>query len=518
MAGGGHAMLAAAVALAMAASMVATAATSARLSFGAPVSLGPRWAENTASGLWSPEPGVLAMPFWEFGNASCATTCAAATCKELECADCLLLPCRPFRDHPYAISTDNGASFALKRTEGLAFRRTGTDAAGHTADAVYGNATLDPQVDARWGGVGGLAAPAWGGKDLGLLLPDATNTSWTSAAGSRARYAYVDGELTVTPTGDAVTLRGLPVPAIESAGMPSMLLRIDSSTALTLPDGTRLLTALASTTPLPAAHRGHRPTCPWCKLRNPSNIALFTSPPTDDGTHFEFRSWVATANATEAFGAQEGPNEHSMVFLPAALDTGSDEGSSSSSSSSKGGRLVVAFRQDAGDGWGGRYGPYMWTTSDDLGQSWAPPVPMNSTGCASPRLLLTGAKNDTLIMSGGRNDQSQALPIPSRGVQVWSVAAADIAAAAPGTAPQWQVHDISYYHNLRRNASEVPPQLPFTGCVNTSHVACQQTPSYTYLSDIGGGSALLAYTMAYNYNPGTTQAQLFAMRIDVQHS
>ena len=273
------------VVLTMVASMVATATATisapARLSFGAPVSFGPRWAENTGGGVWSPEPGVLAMPLWEFGNASCATTCAATACKEHECTDCVLLPCRPFRDIPYAVSTDNGASFALRRTQGLGYRRTGTDTAGHTADAVYGNATLDPQVDARWGGIGGTQTPVWGGMDLDLLLPDVTNTSWTSAAGSRARYVYADGELTVTPTGDAVTLRGLPVPAIESAGMPSMLLRVDSGTALTLPDGTRLLTALTSTTPLPAAHRGHRPTCPWCKLRNPSNIALFASPPTD---------------------------------------------------------------------------------------------------------------------------------------------------------------------------------------------------------------------------------------------
>jgi hypothetical protein len=75
------------------------------------------------------------------------------------------------------------------------------------------------------------------------------------------------------------------------------------------------------------------------------------------------------------------------------------------------------------------------------------------------------------------------------------------------------VHDISYRHNLKRNASA--GQLPFTHCVNTSAVHCQQTPSYTSLVGLGGGKAMLAYSMSYNYNPGTVQSQLFGMQITV---
>ena len=46
--------------------------------------------------------------------------------------------------------------------------------------------------------------------------------------------------------------------------------------------------------------------------------------------------------------------------------------------------------------------------------------------------------------------------------------------------------------------------------------SCQQTPSYTSLVSIGERAALLTYSMAYNYNRGTAQSQLFGMRIDVQ--
>ena len=46
--------------------------------------------------------------------------------------------------------------------------------------------------------------------------------------------------------------------------------------------------------------------------------------------------------------------------------------------------------------------------------------------------------------------------------------------------------------------------------------SCQQTPSYTSLVPIGERSALLTYSMAYNYKRGTAQSQLFGMRIDVQ--
>ena len=42
-----------------------------------------------------------------------------------------------------------------------------------------------------------------------------------------------------------------------------------------------------------------------------------------------------------------------------------------------------------------------------LGQSWAPPVPMNTTGCASPHLLLTGAPYTPLEAEAG-------LPRPQR--------------------------------------------------------------------------------------------------------
>jgi hypothetical protein len=117
----------------------------------------------------------------------------------------------------------------------------------------------------------------------------------------------------------------------------------------------------------------------------------------DGGNAFEFVSFVASAADNPQ--SQEGPNEHGLALLP---NNGKP-------------RLVVAFRQDAGDGWGGRYAPYMWTASDDLGKSWATAVVMNATGCARPRLLLVG---DTLLMSGGRNDQSQAEPLRSRGIQV----------------------------------------------------------------------------------------------------
>ena len=88
------------------------------------------------------------------------------------------------------------------------------------------------------------------------------------------------------------------------------LARLDSAVALTLADGTRLLTALVSTTPWPAAH-GHRPQCPWCLPRNPTDIALFRS--TNNRTRFTFLSWVATAAATRALGVQEGANEHAAA-------------------------------------------------------------------------------------------------------------------------------------------------------------------------------------------------------------
>ena len=447
-------LLLTAAAAAAAAAAAGLAEGGATLSFGPPVSIGPRWAENTGADMaWSPAPGVLATPLWLFSNSSCATTCAAATCSAPSCASCALSPCRPVSEIPLALSTDSGRSWRLSSARGLGYRRTGTDGHGHTASAAYGNASYEPQVDARWGSSAGLSAPAWGGLDLGLLVRDATSTSWSSAAGSRARYTYdtASGALTVTPTAETVTLDGLPKPAIASTFTPhGMRIRLDSAVALTLADGTRLLTALVSTTPWPAAH-GHRPQCPWCLPRNPTDIALFRS--TSNRTRFTFLSWVATAAATRALGVQEGPNEHAMVQLPGRQG--------------RPGRLVVAFRQDAGDGWGGRYAPYMWTTSDDIGKTWATPVAMPSTGCARPRLLLVG---DTLLMSGGRNDQPLAKPMRSRGVQVWSVSAETVATAPVGAVPDWTVHDVSYWHNRGRNASA--GQLPFTHCVNSSVVRC----------------------------------------------
>jgi hypothetical protein len=252
----------------IAAAHISSASAAASLAFGPPASIGPRWAENTAADImWSPELGVLLMPLWIFANSSCATTCAAAECAAHECDACPLVPCRPVSEVPLALSTNSGASWALTSAGGLGYRRTGADAAGHSASAIYGNATLHRTVDARWGASGGLSTPAWGGKDLGLLLMDKTNTSWTSVSGSRAHYAYSSGELTVTPTaaGDTVTLRGLPRPAIISTFLPEQggLMRLDSGATLRLADGTKLLTAIVTTTPEPAAH-GHRPTCPWC--------------------------------------------------------------------------------------------------------------------------------------------------------------------------------------------------------------------------------------------------------------
>lgn len=418
------------------------------LTFGPPVSIGPRWAENTgADMLWSPTQGVLATPLWIFSNASCATTCAASTCTAPSCTSCVLLPCRPVSEIPLALSTDNGLSWNVTRILGLGYRRVGTDGAGHSADAVYGNATLDPTVDARWGSSAGLSQPAWGGADLGLLVRDGnTSTSWTSVPGSSARYIYdaATNALVVTPTSEQVTLHGLPRSVIDSTFVPPRIqIRLDSGVALTLADGTRLLTGIVSTTPEPSSH-GHRPTCPWCLPRNPTDIALFRS--TTNRSWFSFLSWVATAAATRS---QEGPNEHSIVQLPER--------------SGHPGRLVAVFRQDGGDGWGGQYAPYMWTSSDDLGKTWAAPVVMNTTGCVRPRLLLLGR---ALLMSGGRNDQPHAQPMRSRGVQVWSASTESVAAASPGSVPEWMVYDISYWHNRGRNTSA--GQLPFTSCVNTS--------------------------------------------------
>jgi mannan endo-1,4-beta-mannosidase len=245
-----------------------------------------------------------------------------------------------------AVSEDSGASWKTTTAPGLSRNR-----------AEVATTPLEP-VDVAWGGywspnlVGNgstrLSRQALHG--FGLLLPDATNTSFATSV--RPEYRIESGKLTVRDVDGAFSFSGLPHPAARNTdrnadgGEPRDLIRFPGGASLALPGGAMLQTALF------CLHVNSSLPLSTCKPRTASMEHRILSFRSDNhGRIFHYLGTVASI-ADIVPRAEEGPNEHDLVLLPA--------------DGARPARIMCAMRVDAGDGLPNRpYLPYFWTFSDE---------------------------------------------------------------------------------------------------------------------------------------------------------
>jgi hypothetical protein len=284
-------------------------------------------------------------------------------------------------------------------------------------------------------------------RDFGTIYTRAkTNaTSFNFSSAVYNNYSLVAGNITAkitrVPAGKQLVFEGLPHGVRCNPFACS--LRLQGTGRVTLPDRSQLQTAII--------WWGGNPRFPQA-----TTVVAFRS--VDGGWRWRFRGVVA--NASQYPSSQEGPNEHSLAMLAD-------------------GRTVMALiRMDGGDGPSHPFRPYSRATSTDGGRRWSTALPVQGLGCARPRLHMMGP-HGPLLASGGRGKpgMNEATPGYPNDVKLW--------VSADGMGVTWQLHSLSYLHNMLMPAGTAP-ELLFDNVTNHTHsMSRRETTAYTALLPAG---------------------------------